>query len=46
MDIGYLLRRASRNYGHRIAISDGSRELRFEDLLTRAQRLVNAMAGH
>jgi acyl-CoA synthetase (AMP-forming)/AMP-acid ligase II len=45
MDIAYLLRQAGYQYARRIAINDGVRTSTFAQLMSRANRLANALAG-
>lgn len=45
MDLAYLMRRASRDYGSRTAVSDGTKAMTFHQLISRAARLVNALDG-
>jgi len=43
MDVAYLLRRAAKEFPHSPAVDDGARWLTHEALLSRAERLANAL---
>jgi acyl-CoA synthetase (AMP-forming)/AMP-acid ligase II len=45
VDLGYLLERAIQSHRARLAVTDGSRSLRYGELGERSARLVNALAA-